>query len=336
MAETVLVTGASGFIAKHVVLALLNAGHTVRGTVRRLDRGGEVRIAVDPHLKDSSAIRRLEFVAADLESDRGWAQAMVGVTAVLHTASPFPIAEPRDPQVVIRPAVDGTRRVLTAAADAGVRRVVLTSSTAAVLDRRRGRVETEEDWADPKAPGASPYAQSKVLAERAAWEIAGDRGLMLTAINPGFVLGPPLDRNFGSSIGLVRRMMAGKDPMVPAIGFPVVDVRDVAVMHLRALENPATAGKRYIAAAGSMWMAEMGAVLKAAYPGRRIATRVAPALAMRAMALFDREIRSVLPYLGHIERVSSARAVAEMGMDFIPPEAALKASADWLVRHGIL
>lgn len=336
MAETILVTGASGFIAKHVVLALLNAGHSVRCTVRRLDRGGEVRIAVDPHLKDPSAIRRLEFVAADLESDRGWAQAMAGVTAVMHTASPFPLANPKDPQDLIRPAVEGTRRVLTAAADAGVRRVVLTSSTVAVLDRRRGRVETEEDWADPKAPGASPYAQSKVLAERTAWEIAGARTLALTTINPGFVLGPPLDRHFGSSIGLVRRMMAGKDPMLPASGFPVVDVRDVATMHLRALETPATAGKRYIAASGSLWMADMGRVLKAAYPGRRIATKEAPGLAMRAMALFNREIRSILPLLGHLEEVSNARAVAEMGMEFIPPEVALKASAEWLVRHGIL
>jgi dihydroflavonol-4-reductase len=334
MTETILLTGASGFIAKHVALALLNAGHRVRGTLRRPDRAGEVRDAVAPHLTDPAALGRLEFATADLESDAGWPAAMQGVGAVLHTASPFPIVQPKDPEVLIRPAVQGTRRVLEAAAAAGVGRVVLTSSTVAVLSRHRDRVQTEDDWSPDTGPEATPYARSKTLAERTAWDIAGARGLALTTINPGFVLGPPLDRHFGSSVGLVRRLLAGRDPMMPALGFACVDVRDVAAMHLRALERPATAGRRYLAVAGSMWLTDMGRVLKAAYPGRRIPTRTAPGFVVRLLALGDAELRAALPSMGFLPAVSNARAVAEMAMRFTPLDRALRDTADWLLRNG--
>lgn len=333
MAETVLLTGASGFIAKHVALRLLNAGHDVRGTVRRLDRGEEVRAAVAPQLLPGAG--RLDFVQADLEADAGWAEAMAGVAAVVHTASPFPIAQPKDPDVLIRPAVEGTARVLNAAADAGVRRVVVTSSTVAVINEGKpDALQDEADWCDLARPTTTAYARSKTLAERKAWEIARARGLELTTINPGLVLGPPLDGNFGSSLGLVERFMRGKDPMLPGLGFPTVDVRDVAEMHLRALQRPETAGKRYLAAAGSLAMVDMGRALKAAYPTRRIPTREAPAFLLRLLALVDPQIRSILPKIGHLERVSNARAVKEMEMEFIAPKTALLASADWLARNG--
>jgi dihydroflavonol-4-reductase len=329
----VLLTGCSGFIAKHVALKLLNAGYDVRGTLRRLDRGEEVRAAVTPHLTDGAGT--IDFVQADLEADAGWAGAMAGVAAVMHTASPFPIAQPKDPEVLIRPAVEGTRRVLEAAADAGIRRVILTSSTVAVINETKpDALHDEADWCDVTLPATTPYAKSKTLAERKAWDIARSRGLDLTTINPGLVLGPPLDAEYGSSLGLVERFLKGKDPMLPGLGFPAVDVRDVAEMHLRALQRPETAGKRYLAAAGSLAMVDMGRALKAAYPTRRIATREAPALLIRFLALFDPQIRSILPKIGHLEHVSNARAVAEMGMQFTAPKAALLASADWLVRHG--
>lgn len=333
MAETVLLTGVSGFIAKHVALKLLTAGYAVRGTVRQLDRGDEVRAALAPHLDDSAG--SLSFVQADLESDAGWAEAMAGVAAVVHTASPFPLAQPKDAATLIRPAVEGTLRVLKAAHAAGVTRVVLTSSTVAVLnDSKPDSLQDEADWCDISRPGTTAYAKSKTLAERAAWEYARANGLQLTTINPGFVLGPPLDEHYGSSLQLVERMMKGRDPMLPDIGFPMVDVRDVAEMHLRALQRPATAGKRYLATAGSLAMVDMGRTLKAAYPVRRIPTRIAPTILLRLLALFDPAVRSILPNLGHLSRVSNARAVQEMGMEFITPKVALLASADWLAKHG--
>jgi dihydroflavonol-4-reductase len=333
MAETVLLTGVSGFIAKHVALKLLNAGYNVRGTVRRLDRAGEVHDALQPYLTDTAG--QLSLVQADLEADAGWAEAMAGISALVHTASPFPIAQPKDPALVIRPAVEGTERVLKAAAAAGVTRVVLTSSVVAVVNEAKpDTLQDEADWCDTSLPTTTPYGKSKTLAERAAWEIARTRGLRLTTINPGLVLGPPLDEHYGSSLGLVERFMKGRDPMLPPMGLPVVDVRDVAEMHLRALQRPETEGRRYIAASGTLAFAEMARMLKAAYPARRIPTREAPKVLVRFLALFDPAIRSILPKLGHLERVSNTRAVSEMAMEFIAPKAALLASADWLAKHG--
>lgn len=331
--DLVLLSGVSGFIAKHIALKLLNAGYNVRGTLRRLDRADEVRTALSPYLTEHAG--QISFVQADLEADAGWAEAFQGVTALLHTASPFPIAQPKDPATVIRPAVEGTERVLKAAAAAGVTRVVLTSSTVAVLNEAKpDTLQDEADWCDTHLPGTTAYAKSKTLAERAAWEIAKARGLKLTTINPGLVVGPPLDEHYGSSLGLVERILKGRDPMMPPFGFPMVDVRDVAEMHLRALQRPETIGRRYISASGSMAMVDMGRTLKAAYPTRRIPTREAPKPLVRFLALFDPSIKSILPKLGHLERVSNARAVSEMGMEFIAPKAALLASADWLVKHG--
>jgi dihydroflavonol-4-reductase len=164
--------------------------------------------------------------------------------------------------------------------------------------------------------------------------LAKARGLDLTVINPGFVLGPPLDEHYGSSLGLIERFLKGKDPMVPPMGLAIVDVRDVAEMHLRAVERPETAGKRYIASAGSMAFVDMTRALKAAWPTRRIPVREAPKPVIRLLALFDPSIRTILPRLGHMDRLSNARAVREMGMEFTPPKAALMASAEWLVAHG--
>lgn len=332
MPKTVLLTGVSGFIAKHVAAKLLAAGHSVRGSLRRMDRVDEVRAALMP-IVGAEALQRLSFVALDLEQDAGWPQAMQGVDALIHTASPFPVAQPKDPQVLIRPAVDGTLRALKAAKAAGVSRVVLTSSTIALTNTAKSGLQDEGDWCDPAAPDSSAYAQSKTLAERAAWAYATENGLKLTTINPGFVMGPPLDSHYGSSIGVIGRILGGKDPMVPMIDFPVVDVRDVAEMHLRALETPDVAGLRILAVAGNMTMPAMAAILKRAYPDRRIATRIAPRFVLHILALFDPQIKAILPSIGKSHPISNARAKQVLNMQFIAPDAALRASADWLIAQ---
>jgi len=332
MTQTVLLTGISGFIAKHVAVKLLNAGFAVRGSLRTMSRADEVRAAIAPH----ADVANLSFVALDLNSDDHWVEAMEGVSALIHTASPFPIEQPKNADDLIRPAVDGTLRAMASARAAGVMRVVLTSSTVALTDPLHRGMMNETTWCDPEAADTSAYAKSKTLAETAAWQFATEQGMQLTTINPGFVMGPPLDANFGSSISVIARLLRGKDPMLPNIGFAVVDVRDVAEAHLRALQNPSSAGKRFPCVAGMMTMPEMGKVLKRAYPNRRIATRVAPTVLLRLLAMFDPQIRAILPDLGQYHAVSNNRARTDLGMRFISSEGALRASADWLITHNAL
>jgi dihydroflavonol-4-reductase len=337
--ETVFVTGASGYIAKHIILKLLNAGYAVTGSVRSAAREDEVRAAVAPHLDDPEGLdRRLRFAVLDLEKDDGWDAALRGADVLMHTASPFPMTQPDDPQQLIRPAVDGALRALRAAQAAGIGRVVLTSSSVAVMGSAgndAGKTHTEDDWTDPDAPGVTAYARSKTLAERAAWAFVRDEApdMALTVINPVLVLGPPLDGQFGTSVGLVQRLLRARDPMLPRFGIGVVDVRDVAEMHLRALTATGAAGNRHIAADRFIWFHEMAETLKAAYPGRRIVTRRAPDVMVRLLALFDKSVRSILPDLGKTREISNARAREVMGIAFIPAERSVRDTADWLIAH---
>jgi len=338
--RTILLTGITGFIAKRIALDLLLAGFAVRGSVRadkgRADKGrAEVRAALAPHLPDAALAERLDFVTLDLTSDQGWDKAMVGVDAVIHTASPFPLAQPRDAQALIRPAVDGALRALRAADAAGVARVILTSSTEAIMHGPPG-IRTEADWSDLTAPTVSFYTQSKTLAERAAWDYVRDHpGIALTAINPGLVLGRPVDAEFGSSISVVQRIMAGRDPMLPDLMLPVVDVADVSRMHIAALDLRQTVGKRYLCADRFMTMPHMAQVLRAAYPQRRIARWIAPRLALRALALFDPEIRLVLPWIGWQGGLDNSAARRDFDMTFIPAQDALLAAAAFVAAQPV-
>jgi len=330
-----LITGATGFLGKHVVLAALNAGHEVTGTLRRLDRADEVRAAITPHLDDPAKLSNLRFAQLDLTRDDGWDTALAGQEALIHTASPFPIGNPKSADDLIVPARDGTRRALNAAAGAGVKRVVLTSSCVAIWEQvPTGQTATEADWSDPDAPGMSAYGRSKTLAERLAWELAAQHDLALTTINPSVILGPPLDSHFGSSAGIVKRLLSGKDPMNIDVGWGCVDVRDVAMMHVIAAERPDTAGERFIADSGTMTFAEWAGILKIAYPDRKIPRRVAPGWMVGILALFDAEIRAVKPLLGRRYRASNAKAIDRLGIRFNPPSEALLSCAAWLVEHN--
>ncbi len=342
MPQTVFVTGASGFIAKHIVVRLLNAGYKVVGSVRSLDRSGEVRDAVAPHLESGDDLdARLRFVALDLGSDDGWEAALEGSDVLMHTASPFPLVQPKNEDEVIRPAVDGALRALKAAKAAGIGRVVITSSTVSITNCALpdGRTAYDErDWTDVSQPDLTPYAKSKTLAEKAAWDFVEQEApeIALTVINPAFVLGPPLDANYGTSVKVVERILRAKDPMLPQIGFSTVDVRDVAEMHVRALERPETIGKRYAGVDRFLWFHEIAEVLKAAHPDRKIVTRKAPGFVVRVLALFDKAIRGILPDLGQRREVSNARAVADLGMEFIAVEEAVRASGAWLIENEVV
>lgn len=335
MPQTVLLTGVTGFIAKRIALDLLNAGHTVRGSLRSAKRADEVRDAVRPHLTDPAALERLSFVELDLMRDEGWDAALDGVDALMHTASPFPMTQPKDENDLIRPAVDGTLRALRAADAAGVTRVVLTSSVVAIeAVEVGGRPYTPADWSDPAHPKSSAYYKSKTLAERAAWDFVADHPQMqLTSVNPALVLGTPMDAQYGTSLQLVERVFNGSDPMVPDIGFGVVDVADVSAMHVAALERPETAGNRYIASAASVSMVEMARHLKAAYPDRKIPTRVAPKLMLRVLALFDSTIKTVLPGLGITPKFDTSATTRDLGITFTPWEKATERAAAAIAAH---
>ena len=340
MADTVFLTGATGFIAKHIIVQLLEAGYAVRGSVRNVDRADEVRNAVRPHLADTSVLDdRLGFVALDLARDEGWEGVMEGCSALLHTASPFPLQQPRTDEEIIRPAVDGTLRALRAAKEAGIGRVVLTSSAVAVMygELPQGRaVYDESDWSQDDHPTQSPYGRSKTHAERAAWAFVASQapGMRLTTINPVLVTGPALDANYGTSLQVIERILSGKDPMQPRFGIPVVDVRDVARMHVRALTTPEAEGQRILASESFLWMADMAHLLKEAYPERGIKDKVAPDWVIKALALFDKDIRTIIPQLGVPKRVSNRRARDLLGLEFIPARDSVLASAQSIVQAG--
>lgn len=336
MAEKVLVTGATGFIAGHCVRELLTHGYAVRGTVR-----DPATVEVS-HLRDLA--RRtggsLELVAARLDADRGWAEAVAGCSYVLHIASPNPSRAPKDPEAVIRPAVDGTLRVLRAAAASGtVRRIVLTSSTDAIThghDRADQRVRTEADWSD--VDGAGPYPRSKVYAERAAWEFVRDTGLELVVVNPGLVLGPLLRAQRTTSVEVVRLLLNRGMPAVPRLGFAVVDVREVAVGHRLAMEVPEAAGNRYILAGEHLWLGEIAGVLAAEFGprGYRVPTRPMPYWLMWTLARFDRTIRLALGYVGVPALVSADKAKQDLGWTTRPARESIVDTAESLIRHGVV
>lgn len=337
--KRVLVTGGSGFIAKHVILCLLNEGFAVRATVRSDTRAAEVRAAMAANLRDPEVLDSLlDFALLDLEQDDGWDAALAGCSALMHTASPFPMTQPEDEEDLVRPAVDGTQRALAAAHAAGVTRVILTSSTVSIVGKRlpAGRDRYDEgDWTDVHSDKVSAYARSKTLAERAAWNFIREFPEMkLTVINPALVLGPPLDGRIGTSLRLVQRLLSGKDPLVPRLGFPVVDVRDIALMHLRALQRDEAIGYRFIGGERFMWMVDIARVLRAEYPDRRIPTRVAPDWLMRLIGLFDKSVRGILPLLGDETPIDNTQASEVLGIEFIDARQAVKTSAASLIRDG--
>jgi dihydroflavonol-4-reductase len=314
--ETVLVTGGSGFIGGWCVIRLLQQGYTVRTTVRSLTRENSVRATLG---KVVDAQDRLSFHAAELTSDAGWDVATSGCDFVLHVASPVTLSQPKNPDELIAPARDGTRRVVEAGIKAGVQRIVLTSSVAAA-SRNATLVESVSDetvWTDLNDPNVSAYARSKTLAERMAWDLIASSGgaTTLVAVNPSVVLGPVLSGDYSASVQVVERMLSGMAPGIPRLGFNFVDVRDVADLHIRAMTAPEAAGQRFIAAGTFGWMADLAILLRARLgdAANKVPTRRVPDFLVRLAAIVNKELRTAVPRLGQKRDFTSAKAQATLG-----------------------
>jgi dihydroflavonol-4-reductase len=336
--KTVLVTGGSGFLGSWCVIELLRRGYGVRTTVRDLSREPEVRAAI---ASEVDAGDRLTVLAADLLSDDGWEEAVQGCDYVLHVASPFPPAQPKDPDELIVPAREGTLRVLRASLDAGVDRVVVTSSVATVTGGRKPASPplTEENWSDPDNPKLSPYARSKTIAELAAWDLVRERGEVekLAVVNPGAILGPALSDDRSYSLEAIERLLGGI-PGTPRIGFGFVDVRDVADLQLRAMTAAEAGGERFIAVDRFLWMSEVAEVLRdrLGEKAAKVPKRTVPNLLVRSMALFDPGIRSIVGQLGKKRELSSEKAKTLLGWSPRPTEETIVDCAESLIEEGVV
>ncbi len=339
--ELVLVTGGSGFIGAHCILQLLNAGYRVRTTVRSLKREADVRAMLKTGGADPGD--RLSFFAADLENDAGWPEAVAGCDYVLHVASPFPGQVPKHEDELIVPAREGALRVLRASRDAKVKRVVLTSSFAAIGygQKPQDKPFDETSWTDPNGDDVLPYVKSKTLAERAAWDFIAKEGgaLELAAVNPVGVFGPVLGPDYSTSILLVQRMMDGALPGCPRLYFGVVDVRDVADLHLRAMTNPAARGERFLAVAGDfMSILDIAKVLKSRMgaSAKRVPTRELPDFLVRLASMRDPAVKQILPELGKHKNATNQKARRVLAWTPRSNEDSIVATAESLVSLGLL
>lgn len=292
--EKVLVTGITGYIGEHCAAELLREGYEVVGTFRSLAKADATRKAISKVAQTDN----LTFVEANLLSDKGWNDAMQGCSYVLHVASPFFLKEPQNENELIAPAVDGTLRVIKAAKSAEVKRLVLTSSTFAIIAGKETGKYGPQDWSDTnKNIGA--YAKSKTLAERAAWAEVKGGNLDLTVINPGAVFGPPIGSKDGAqNVAMMADMIAGKMPMIPDMAMGMIDVRDVAKLHIAAMTKSGASGKRFIACtAEPIEISTIAQVLRDAGFSKAPA-RKAPTFLLKFMGIFDKQVKGMLPFIG--------------------------------------
>lgn len=334
---TVLVTGGTGFVAGYCILQLLQQGYRVRTTLRSPGRKSEV-IAI-LRTGGVTELEGLSFVETDLMKDDNWKEAMKGCRYVLHVASPIHLELPKHEDDMIRPAVGGTLRVLQAARDAGVLRVVMTSNFGAVGYSHKNRevLITEESWTDPNEKGLSAYNKSKVLAERAAWQFMEQEGggMELSVINPMGIFGPSLSPVLSSGFGLLQKVMDGSMKAIPDISLGIVDVRDVADLHVRAMTSPAAAGQRFLAlAGGTITLLQISVLLKRNMPDvtQKASVKAMPGWLVRIAALFNKQARAILPLVGIYRNASNAKAKSLLGWQPRSNEEAILATAQSLVK----
>ncbi len=339
ISSPILVTGASGFVAIHTIVQLLEQGYNVRGTLRTLSREAEVRETISKFVQIND---RLEILPADLEQDSGWDEAMKDVEYVLHVASPFPLFEPKHEDELIIPAVQGTLRVLRAAHKAKVKRVVQVSSNAAISSGHEGenKTFTEADWTNLDKVGA--YPKSKTLAERAAWGFINSaeniNKMELATINPPLILGPVPNKNFRTSVELIRTYMLGQVPGVGRIKMGIVDVRDVAAAIILAMKTPEAAGNRFLCSGGTLWIKEIAQILHKEYAkrGYKIPTIQFPSFLIRFIALFDKKISLVTNSLDWDYELSSEKAKRILKWTPRSNEEAILSMAESLIEQGFV
>ena len=321
--EKVLVTGASGFIAEHCIIELLKNGYSVKGSLRTMSREQEVRDAVRTETDDA----KLEFCKLDLLEDDGWEDAMWDCDYLMHVASPFVIEDPKDENELIKPAKEGTLRALNAAKKAGIKRVVLTSSVAAVNSHMMSGTSDHTTWTDINSKYVTPYQKSKTIAEKAAWDFYNNQDnsnkMEMAVINPGGVMGPQLGNDLGgASTQIVSQLISGKFPMIPALSFPFIDVRDVAILHLKAMTTPEADGKRFIAAHSEpTWMYEVAEVLSAA-GYEKIKLKKAPSFMLKLIGLFDNKTKSLVPMLDKYVPCDNSQTLKILNWEPMPWEQA--------------
>ncbi|WP_460272606.1 NAD-dependent epimerase/dehydratase family protein [Celeribacter sp. ULVN23_4] len=338
MTDTVLLTGVTGFLGGHLALDLLNSGYHVRGSLRNPARADKTRAALARAGADTS---RLSFVQLDLMDDSGWAEAAKGARFMIHSASPFVTTMPKDPQELIRPAVAGTERALRAALGAGLERVVLTSSIITMnygLNKDRPNFITEGQWSNPEGGRLTAYGQSKVYAERRAWEIAKAETLSLATVQPGFITGPLIDDDPGVSGAVLLRMLKGGFPMSPNLHLNIADARDLARIHVAALTAPGSDGKRHPAGFDPMSIREIAETVARAHPELRskLPLRNAPDWLVRVMGLFDGDIRANLNELSYRPRFDTIRAEALMGRKAIASPQSILDMSQSLIERGLV
>jgi nucleoside-diphosphate-sugar epimerase len=331
---TVLVTGGTGYLAKWIIAGLLERGHRVRATVRDLGRADQVRRAVAERTDPGG----LTFVQADLLADSGWDEALSGVRYVQHVASPLPTDPSQD---LVRTAREGVRRVLAAAGEAGVRRVVFTSSGVAARPPHAGDVYDETVWTDLDDGSLDAYARAKTQAERDAWALAGSAGspLELVTVLAGFILGPALGREGGiSSVDIVRRLLAGEVQALPNIGWEIVDVRDLADLHIRAMTAPEAAGQRFLAVGEFLWLRDIAAALREELPGHagRIPTSEVPDDVVRLAAETNADMALPVPFLGRRGHADGSKAGRVLGWRTRPARESVVDAARGLIAHGVV
>jgi dihydroflavonol-4-reductase len=337
-AQTVLVTGGSGFLGSWCLVELLRRGYQVRTTVRDPSREPQIRAMLESEVDPGD---RLSVHVADLTGDAGWEEAIRGCDYVLHVASPFPPQQPDDPDELIVPAREGTLRVLRTSLGAGVERIVVTSSAVAVANSGKtpshGDAFTEEDWSDIANPDLTPYGRSKTIAERSAWDLVTESGEIkrLAVVNPSAILGPVLSDDRSYSLQAIERLLAGM-PGVPRLGFSFVDVRDVAELHVLAMTAPEAAGERFLGAGPFLWMSDVAQILRDRLgpAAAKVPTRNVPNFVVRTMARFDPGLRTVVGDLGKRRNMSSEKAKTRLGWSSRPIEETLVDTAESLMRVG--
>lgn len=336
MTDTVLVTGISGFIASHVAAGLLAQGYAVRGTVRNKMKGERIVEALAEHGADTS---RLELLEADLGADAGWKAAVKDCRYVQHIASPFPMDAPSNREALVPAARAGAMRVVEQAIGAGAERVVMTSSMVSMMgqaDRKAHMLVKESDWSNPDWKPLTAYPVSKTRAELAIWDYAAAQNVKtrITTICPGLVFGPDTYDNGGASLGIIKGLFSGKFPMMPRIAYPIIDVRDCASLHIKAMTAADSGGRRLMAASNTLWISDIAAMLREAYPKSKLPTREMPDFLVKIGGFFDTTIKSIVPDVGVFHEADAAYVTALTGVVPRPAKDAVLAAAESLMENG--